>query len=824
MFQNVLDWLLGIDRVLLGQGEWGLALRNRPEYWVIFLVILPAVAIFAWAIYRREGKALQVSSRVRITLGVLRALLIAFLALVIMQPVLFVENENHRQTNVLVLTDVSQSMTLKDKLTDAGDRDRVAAVTGIHRGSGRLSLEEERVLDSSTRIDLVNKAFMKDDGALCKALAEKHVVRTYAFANGLHEFPPGKAGTQTADGPATAVGEALLGSVNEQKGTPIAAIVLISDGCSNSGMTPETAAQYLANRDVNVPIYAVGVGNPQEPKDIEVLKLVAPEIVTAKDWVTFEFMVKSRGFEGETVAAELSVEGKTVAEQNVTLAGADVEQAVSLKWRPERPGDYDCTIGVPVRAGELLDTNNTLVHPLKVVDRKIRVLYIDGYPRWEYRYLKNALIRDTASIEVHCLLVSADRDFPQESSRGVSSLLEFPAEKKDLFQYDVIILGDVDPRDGSAFASPSSNLTWDQALENIAQFVEEMGGGLAVISGVRDTPRSYRNTPIAHLLPIVLEGIDEGESGTSDNITESFHPRLTPEGRDSPLMRLEPDKAMNVELWEDNDGREDGLPGVFWYYPAKKSKPGATVLSVHPRSGNKYGPYTLMAAQNYGRGRVYFTAIDSSWRWRYLVGDRYFYTHWGEVIRYLRGGRLIGSKRYNLYVSKPSYSIGDKVELSARIYDAEFQPIQDASYPCEIDAPGEKHETVDLKAIPGKPGQYEGSYKPVDPGGYSATIGPTLLGDEKDRSTTPFTVRLPMVEFDEPIMNRKSLEMVASKTKGKFLTLGEIDQLPKMIQQTGDLVSVESREDDLWDSPLFFILFMLLITAEWIVRKVVRLL
>ncbi|MBI5368216.1 MAG: hypothetical protein HZA54_14370 [Planctomycetes bacterium] len=823
---SIVDRLLGLENVQIGEGaDWGIRWAALPEYWVLFLVIVPAVVLGTVFVYRRESRS--VPDGLRALLTGLRIALLALLLAILFQPVLFVETAVTKETAVLMLIDDSLSMTFKDRLIDKDQREKLARIIGMKVGPGGLQELQQQALDELSRIDLVNRALTNADlGTIDEIKRRHHALRAFSFSSGISPEPA--LGKMEAKGQTTALGDAVLEVMNETKGQIVVALIVLSDGRSNSGLEPANVARVLAERDLSVPIFTIGVGNPSEPKDVDLSRLEAPEVALASpdgregDFVNFTFALKSQGFEGEKLPVFLktregSEEPLVVAEDSISITAKSQEQTVTLRFKPRKPGEFVCTVEVPVQDGELIRENNLLTHRLVVAPATIRVLYIEGYPRWEYRYLKNAMLRDH-SVEVQCLLQSSDQDFPQEASRGLAPLTEFPVERHDLFKYDVILMGDIDPNGDFMPGSKTEKL-----FENIVAFVEEIGGGFAMIAGTRSAPRAFRNTALARLLPVVLEDSETESQEIGGTRTQSFHPKLTPAGREHPVMRLDPDPAANAELWEDPADRREGLPPIFWFYPVRRAKPGATVLAVHPTATTPDGNRVLIAAQPYGRGRTLFLGTDEAWRFRLIRGDRYFYTFYGEVLRYLRGGRLLGSKRYEIRTDKASYAVADRVQILARAYDADYTAITEPVYPIVLDAPSGQKVDLELKAVPNKPGAYEGAYKPLETGAFKLWIGPEGLGGEKERAFAAFNVAVPMREFEDPTLDRATLEALARQTDGAFLPLHELDKLPAALKSRGDTISVLTKEDDLWDSPLAFLLILLVITVEWVLRKMARL-
>ena len=824
--QWLIDKLFGIDRGVVGGWDWNLTWRHLPDLWILSLIIIPAVLLGAYLIYRKEGQSASVGTK--IFLACLRAALILIILMILFQPVIVWEKTVKRESVVILLVDESSSMSIKDKFSDPVQRQRLAELVGLVGPKGQPTLTSEKKLDEMHRLDLVNRALTNTRLGLLDQLREKYTLKLYTFSNQLRGSDLTRIGSIKPAGETTAIGAALTDVVNAEASSFITGIVLISDGQNNVGPDPVTVSSSLINRGQLVPVYTVVAGNPQEPKDIEVLELRAPEVARAKDFVSFDFFIRSKGFDGETITVTLNENDRVVAEERITLKGNNKKQGLALRYKPAATGEYICTVRVPLQAGELIEENNVLTHHLKVVDEKIKVLYVETYPRWEYRKLMWAMTRDH-SLKVQCLLLGADSSFPQESSPGVPPLTGWPTDKKDLFEYDVIIFGDVDPRNlvegdlvdepgGSAFSEPS------RIIDDIVTFVGEMGGGVAFVAGPKYNPRTFRGTPLLSLLPVILEEEDLSIMRGDDTLTEAFKVKLTPEGRQDPIMRLKSDPAVNQELWEDNDQRNDGLPGLLWFYPAKKPKPIAKVLAVHPFSKNKYGPRVIFATQPYPRGRIFFSAVDETWRWRLALGDKYFYNFWGEVIKYLAGGRLQGSKRYNIKIDPTKYPLGAKIKISARIYDEEFKPLEADSYQVHLELPNKIKKDLELKATPKKVGEFSGIYVPKEIGNYNAWVGPSEIGREKERGYASFVVHWPKREYETPIVNRKVMEAIAETTNGAFLPIYQIDELPDKIKPTGEIAFSELREDDLWDTPFFFLLFLGLITLEWVIRKLVRLL
>ena len=818
-------WLLGVDRTLVSEYQrWEIRWQAMPKVWVLVLVLLPLVLLIPGIFYRRENKTASGGSR--FLLSVIRSALISLLLLALFQPILYLERELTKESYLVVLVDDSLSMKLKDKYTEDAQYEALGKIAGLVR-NGRLAPADRDRLREMSRLDLVNMALKNPELRILDQLKDRYIFKAYSFSKGIAKDPQlGAMVPDEKEGTETAIGTAIDSVLRELHGQPIAAMVVITDGRSNAGTDPADVCAQLADRGTRIPIYTVGVGNPLPPKDIAFSKLEAPEVAVAGDFVEFKFTVTSKGFPGEIIQVSTTEHDQSVAPMtDVKLEGKEreVEQQVIVKWKPEKPGEYAIKLSTPVRAEELVETNNELTHKIRIIDNKIKVLFVEGYPRWEYRYLKNALVRDK-SMEVDVLLLSADDDFPQEGTPGRPPLTEFPGDKKLLATYDVLILGDVDPNE---LHTPTR--TAQEVWDTIVSFVEDLGGGLVMIAGEAWAPRMYADTPIARILPV---SIDRSSASSAILHDDPVRPELTPLGKESPLMRIVPSMSAeeNVELWQDADGKGDGLAGFYWFYRSRSPKAGAQVLAVHPTFEVENGQkLPIFSYQRIGRGMCFFSAVDSTWRWRYIRGDQYFYTFWGQIVRMMRSGHLIGSKRFQIELDKGSYVEMDHVRIMARVLDREYEPLKEPTYTAQVTAPDQLPVDIELKAIenpsndPRKEGWFEGEYTAAKPGRHEVAVGPRGLDDSDAKTVVTFDVGSRNLEDENPVMDAQTLIKVSEATRAKFLTVYEIDRLLSTIKETGEINDIESKEQELWGTPLLFLVFALLITVEWLVRKFVRL-
>ena len=568
----------------------------------------------------------------------------------------------------------------------------------------------------------------RTDRKFLDTLSKNHDVRLYAFAEGLQSVPG--IGELEARGRTTALGTALERVLEEPdvKSRPTGGILLISDGKNTSGPLPENAALTAERR--KIPIHAVGVGDPRALRDVELVALRADSVVLLEDDVVMDVKVRNRGYPSSSIELRIinAADGQILHTEPKTLLPTEDDQTFDLRYKPAREGDQQWIVEVKPLPGEHTTDNNPKRHDVSVRRSKLRVLYVDAFPRWEYRKLKNFLKRGVESFETQCILQSAQIDFIQEASPGLMPLRKFPSDEAELFKYDVIIFGDVDPEDTIHFAADPSLRR--KILENIRKFVEN-GGGFAMIAGESFSPRAYKDTPLEDVLPIVIDPTEDTGGGADLNVT--FKPKLTGLGQVHPIMQLVSDPDRNKAMWEkDNLRAEDLLPGFYWFARAKKEKPTALVLAVHPSETNDHGPYPLMVAGTYGRGPVFFCAVDEVWRW-FTHGPKYSHQFWGNMVRYLGRARLYaGDKRYSLTVNRSRYEVGDRITLTAYVKEKDFRPSSKPEQEIVLKTPGGAgaEQRLLLKRV--DDGVYEKSQIATEIGDYQAWILPEdTLSDEK---------------------------------------------------------------------------------------------
>jgi len=754
--------------------EW----LNLPPVWVLALVIAPLIILGCRWLYVRES----LDGHSRWLPCILRCLAIVMLCAFLFHPVRSRQRVRRELPVAAILLDDSASL----REHDLGS---LAVRFGLPRNAQRRQVVE---------------AVM---GPELTTLEERYEVLLYAFGSSLRAI--GSLDDLTASDGETRLGDALAALAAETRGRDLAQVVLVTDGRVNAGRDVSAALAALVGRQV--PVSTIGVGDPRIPQDVRISNITAPEVALSGDTVTLEVSVAARGYPGQAsfVTVNDADSGIEMARVDFELGGdksttGATEQLVRVSFVPEVEGDVDLRVTVAPMPGEADDVNNGDRRMLRVEPGRIKVLYIDGYPRYEYRFLKDSLLR-VGNMEVQCFLVSASADFIQESTDGVPSLERVPDSVQWLLDnYHVIILGDVDPQ--------RLGNDYEAILGNIKTFVER-GGGFLMLAGNRHAPKQYRGTPIADLLPVLI-GDPEVEAGFVVDPGQPFRPVLARPRDPHEVVSLDPDVDRNRALWEG----EGGLSPLTWYYPVAKLRSTAEALLTHPASENAHGPHVILATMYYPQGRTAFLASDETWRWRFRFLETYREPFWRGLIRYLALNRLRRSDyRFDLSTELSSYSIGERIGLVARVRDDEFDELRADEFEVTTVTPDGKQSVLSLSRE--EDGVFMGSLLASEPGPYRFWL---VDPDEPSvpRSPRIVTVTTPSKETDDAVLDELLLERIAARTGGRYAQIDDVDQLLSAFDDRPRERPLDKLErEEVWAGFPQLSLLVALLAFEWILRK-----
>jgi uncharacterized membrane protein len=787
-------------------------LLDAPEPWIVVLLVLPACAGLAWIVYARES----VPARARAVLTSLRLLVLLLLVAVLFRPVFVSRREEIRPAEVLLLVDDSASMR------------RVDAYASDDSARKSLSSLAGRPAEQCTRLDIAAAALKTK---ILPALAQRgYVSRLYRFSERLDPLlesalPSGPIQASSASGlsgrgAATHIGSALATAVAGQRGRNVTDVVLLSDGRNNGGTQPMEAARAAAA--AGIPVHTVVVGDTRPERNVMVEIAEAPPSVLEGDEIEITARVSARGTQGIPrarivleeidVAAGSGARPRPIAEDEVDLveSGARVVLVAPPAPPDSRATERRFRVSVPPIEGETLRDDNAVEVGVHVAPEKIRVLYVDAYPRYEYRYLHTLLQRSDVNLSTQSFLLSATPDFPQESSRDLPPLTAVPTGRKELLDnYDVVILGDVNP-----YSISPDPARCEEFMASLHEFVER-GGGLMMIAGEYDDPRSFVGTPLEELLPVVVD--PTAGTGIEGTLTKTWHPRLEDPADPHEVVRLLPDERTNRALWED----EGGLSGFYWFSPVLRAKPGAQVLLRHPSEGNAGGRYPLLVAGWFPAGRTLFVGFDETWRWQYRFGTRYHERFWRNAVRWVALSRLRnGDRRVQIDALKARYDLDERVTLEARVLDQDYRPSERPEQVARLTAPDGTTSEIKLERAQDRPGLYRASFDLERPGLYTAAIDlPGESGGPRVASTE-FEVALPSRENADPSPDPQTLASISSLTHGRALDLAHVqDLLEEFPGHEERREPISSELDDAWDNWGTLLLALALLSTEWVLRK-----
>lgn len=771
--------LLGVDLTGNRPVPQGLFFA-RP--WPFWLALLLGAGALAWVIffYRRDGTR---AAAARYLPATCRIAALVLVALLLWQPALWARRRDVTRSVAAILVDRSASMALRDQWKNAASRKSMEAALGP------AGLRATRAENAAALLN-------RQDGRLLADLERSHELRLYQFGEGAAPAPPVRSSTRrgekisvllpAAADPESRLGAAIQTALDDTAGQPLAAVVLLSDGGQNAGEDPLGAAGRARER--GAPVYTVPLGDPTPPRDLSIATLLVDEVLRRGDQAVVSATLHSRGYGGRRVPVVLSLAGREVARKMVTLPAGDAPAEVTLLFHPQAAGAHTLTLSTPVLSGETSPSNNRRAAPVRVVDHRLRILYLEGQPRWEYRYLKNAILRDQR-ILFSCLLADGEAS----GGEGNVPIAGFPSSREALFEFDIIILGDV-PR---VFFSGAD-------LQNLRAFVEERGGSLVVIAGENSMPWEYRGSPLEQVLPVKIPAVRRELL-----FEEPFQLELTPEGARHPMLLLGDGFAQNRDLWH-------SLPGMYWCGVADGIKPGATLLAQHPDRRSAEGRLPLMVIQQAGEGECFMTMVDSTWQWRYRVGDRYFYRFWGQVVRSMTPHELPGANRFvRLAADRPRYRPGETVTLRARLLTPAYRPVRAPVVEAEV--VGEDGQRYAVRMSPaGAAGVYTAAWIPQKPGRFRAVV--KTPGGGRAESLTGFLVEEQNLELENPAQNQALLRRIARDSGGEYIPPDRLQELPARLPNR-NRETVSRVEYPLWHAPLALLLLGLLLTGEWVLRK-----
>ena len=749
-------------------------------YWpwwgvILGLAIMASLTVYAYLCLKRP-----ISWRLKSLLIALRILAISVLLFCLLEPVFVEKMDITPPMNLPILTDTSRSMELRD-------------VEFNGEPSSRLTLANHLLFDSSSQfLPSLNKRF------------ETHL---YRFDEQSQQIS-GQLNPLEIRGNLTDIAASIQTAIREWRGQQTAGVVLITDGAHNASTFPLEDVLRL-----QIPIYPIGIGAPEPPRDLKIVKIEVNPVVYVEHEVPVYITIQSNGYSGNQVRLSLrraensENEGSIVNATSVTLTD-DSAQVVEFTLIPESEGSFQYVASLPTLEGEISSENNRKVFLLKVVNTKLRVLYIDGRPRWDYVFLKRALERDP-DIDSTCVILSGKRQhqlrdtllsttngyYPQ--NKELNEVRQFPDTLQELMAYDVLIVGDV--------LSNALNAIQQAA---VVDFVENHGKAIIFLGGQRSLGiNGLIKTSLAGLLPVVLS------SNGCIAKNEDFNLGLTPSGLYHPITRLANTKANNEAIWRN-------LPPLSRWLGGLQLRGGATELAVYRRDTPSQ-PIPIIIFQRSGLGKSLLIAAEGVWNWRFGVWsfkneDNTYPRFWAQSIRWMatRGEE----KQISVTTNLPTYSVGDIVEITVFAYDESFQPLNNAVIDIEVFPPSDQPFQLHASANSANTGAYTARFNSDSQGNYyikaSGRQGEVVLGED----STEIFVQLQLAELENPQLDESLLKQLAAKTGGAYLPFAEASTLPEKINARQHPIFA-TEERDLWDTPLVLICVVVLLGLEWFLRK-----
>jgi uncharacterized membrane protein len=742
---------------LFERGSLGLGVS-----WPVLVGLLVLAALLTPTLLRYSRARGKADGRDRVLLTGLRVALLGILVLSLCRPVLVLSTVVPQQSFVGVLVDDSLSMRIADD-------------------------------DGRARSEFVRATFGDPDSPLLEALEARFKLRYLRFAESAERVA--EVDSLLFAGQLTDLATALARARQELSTVPLAGLVVVGDGADNTdGALTEVL---VALRAAGVPVYAVGLGRERFERDLEVSRVEAPRAVLEDTTLVADVRLTHRGLAGERVQLVVEDGGRVVHTEDVELPVLG-EIGVRVHATASEPGPRVFTFRVVPLEGEQVVENNRRDVLVRVVDREEKILYFEGEPRFEAKFLRRAVDGDD-NLRVVTLLRTSENKFYRVGVDDAEELADgFPRTREELYRYRGLILGSIE----------ASFFTGDQ-LRMIGDFVSERGGGLLMLGGRHSfSEGGYARTPVADALPVVL---GEAEEVEPKRFFASVDVELTPFGRTHGITQLGATEAESAERW-------GALPPLSIVNPVSRAKPGAATLLTGTVDGQDT-PQVVLAYQRYGSGKALAFTVQDSWQWQMNaeipLDDTTHEGLWQQLLRWLVSD-VPGPVR--VMPSEDRVSPGRAVELRVEVRDEAFVRLNDAQVVAVVVDPAGHEREYPVEWSVERDGEYTTRFSTAAPGFYEARVEATRHGEPLGSATTWIEAAPLTTEYFGAERRTELLERVVDETGGRFYTEETVADLPEDLSYTESGSTVKERKE-LWNMPVLFLAALALACTEWGYRK-----
>jgi uncharacterized membrane protein len=755
MLENVFRFLFKYPPLMFQQGDVSWAFSRS-----VMLAGGGAAAIAMLALATYRGLAAAETLRDRAVLIGLRVAALAVLVLCLFRPTLILKAAVPQQNFLGVLIDDSRSMAIADR-------------------------------DGQPRSTFVQQQLTGPNAGLLNALSQRFVVRLFSFAASSERIQ--SAAELKYGGTATHLGQALDRARDELAGLPLAGVVMVTDGADTSDAAIDETLASLKAR--SIPVFTVGVGQEHFARDIQVTRVETPRSVLKGTALVVDVVLSQTGYGGQTVPLSVEDDGRIVSTTDVKLPADGESATVKARFTASEAGARVFRFKVPAQAGEQVTQNNARDSLIQVNDRREKVLYFEGEPRYEAKFVRRA-VEDDKNLQVVILQRTAENKYLRLDVGNPDELIGgFPKTREELFAYRAIILGSVE----------AASFTPEQ-LRMIGDFVSKRGGGLLMLGGHRSFAEGgWGGTPVGEVLPVVIG------SSNAKYLATDISTRPTRAGASVPVTQIAETESASAKKWDD-------MPELSAVNLIRDVKPGATVLLTGVDKSRQ--DHVVLAYQRYGRGKAFAMPVQDLWYWRMAarmpVTDTTHAMFWRRLVRWLVDGV---PDQVNVTTTADRVEPGEAIRVAAEVLDAAYSEVNDSRVVAHVTAPSGKTTDLPVDWTVTRDGDYRTTFVPDESGIYDVRV--TAARNDRELGSGSMHVRVSAGdgEYFDAAMRAPLLRRVAEETGGRFFTPANVASLPEAISYSGRGVTVV-EERELWDMPALFMLLVGLVAAEWGYRRV----